>query len=267
MRNVSTATLAAGLLLGGVFFLPGPRAEAQTEPLNKPPKRPDPGIRTLPPPAPRVDLEILVDGKPLPTVPHEGKNYLPVNRLGQEYAIRVRNRGARRIVAVVSVDGLSVLDGQPASDSSLGYVIAPRDSVLIKGWRRDKNTVAAFSFVESDKSFAAASGRPENVGVIRLLAIEEKAAPKPRPRPRPRPLHSGTTARSGKATSGGVGTGYGREIDSAVRVVPFTRGPNRRVIAYQYEAADALRQLGVPLERRPVIAPGDDPPLTGEKKQ
>ena len=44
------------------------------------------GGRTL------VGFEVLVDGRPLRTVCHRGKTYLPVPRLGVEYEIRINDQ-------------------------------------------------------------------------------------------------------------------------------------------------------------------------------
>jgi hypothetical protein len=41
----------------------------------------------------RVGFEVLVGGRPLATIAHAGKTYLPVPRLGVEYEIRVWNNG------------------------------------------------------------------------------------------------------------------------------------------------------------------------------
>jgi hypothetical protein len=109
---------------------------------------------------------VLLDGVPLPTVRHEGNVYLPVPRMGAEYEIRVRNHGPRPIVAIVSVDGLSAIDG---------CRVAPGDSVVLRGWRRDDGCVAPFRFVPRD-SYAGRVGQPEDFGVIRLIAIEEQGS-------------------------------------------------------------------------------------------
>ena len=122
----------------------------------------------------RVGLDVLVDGEPLRTITHRGRIYLPVPRMGAEYQIRVWNHGPRRISAIVSVDGLSVINGRAASEASPGYIVSPRRSILIKGWRRSLDQVAAFHFVDREDSYAARTGRPENVGVIGLLAFEEQ---------------------------------------------------------------------------------------------
>jgi hypothetical protein len=63
----------------------------------------------------RVSMDILVDGQPVRVTCIKAA-HLPVPR----YALSTRsvtNHGPRRVVAVVSVDGLSVLNAQPAMES------------------------------------------------------------------------------------------------------------------------------------------------------
>jgi hypothetical protein len=205
----------------------------------------------------RVRLEILGGGKVLPTVHHAGKIYLPVPEVGAEYTVRVCNDGPRRVVAIVSVDGLSVLNGKPASEEHPGYIVAPHSSVVIPGWRRSMNSVAAFRFVERDKSYAARVGRPENVGVIGLVAFEEQLG---------RPIllreREGFGAAGKRLASpgrvGSVGTEYGREIDSRIVYVDFVRSNNRRAVTVYYDTVSALRDAGVPVDGpSPVPFPGD----------
>jgi hypothetical protein len=213
----------------------------------------------------RVGLEVLVDGEPLPTIRHRGKTYLPVPRLGVEYRIRVRNHGPRRVAAVVSVDGLSVINGRPASAASPGYLVAARSSILIPGWRRSLEEVAAFSFRERDESYAARMGRPENVGVIGLLAIEERAGRPPLPLERGRPARS--FAKGASRGVGGTGTGYGRDLDSPAYYVPFVRGDRKRTLTIHYDTVEALRRAGVPVGD-PIPFPGDGdfaPPPPGRR--
>jgi hypothetical protein len=193
-----------------------------------------------------VGLEVLVEGRPLPTVHHAGKTYLPVPRLGAEYEIRVWNEGPRRVAAIVSVDGLSVITGRPASEASPGYLVDPHGSIRIKGWRRSLDTVAAFSFQEREKSYAQLMGYPDNVGVIGLIAIEEMGR-----WPRPGLEHKDAAAPSARQSYGeaaGTGTGYGRDLDSPAYRVPFVRGHNRQVVTLSYDTAEALRRAGVPVD-------------------
>jgi hypothetical protein len=203
----------------------------------------------------RVALDILVDGRPLPTVQHGGKTYLPVPRMGEEYQIRVWNDGPRRVAAVVSVDGLSVITGQPASETGPGYVVAPYSHILIKGWRRNLDNVAAFRFVEREKSYASLMGKAENIGVIGLVAIEERIV---HPLPRLEKKDSAPAAKGARTAVGSIGTEYGREIDSRAYYVPFLRSSNKETITLYYDSVKALRAAGVPVDQPlPNPFPGD----------
>lgn len=181
----------------------------------------------------RVRMDVLVNGQPLPTVIRNGRPTLPVEDVGQEYAIRVSNDGPRRILAIVSVDGLSVMNGQPENDYGSGYVIRPHSSTIIRGWRRGNDKVAAFSFEKRSNSYAARMGQDAKIGVIRLLAIEELNFNYPSPM-----LHYGRASTSAAQQPGGIGTGYGRELDSRVVGVPFRRGTRRRELKIHYDNKD-----------------------------
>jgi hypothetical protein len=209
---------------------------------------PKPGIT-------RVAMDILVDGRPLPTVQHAGKTYLPVPRMEEEYQIRVWNHGPRRVAAVVSVDGLSVITGQPASENGPGYLVTPYDHILIKGWRRSLDNVAAFRFVERDKSYASLMGKPENIGVIGLVAFEEQVI---HPLPQLERRDAAAAAKGFRTEVGNIGTEYGREIDSRAYYVPFLRSSHKQTITLYYDTVAALRAAGVPVDRPvPVPFPGD----------
>jgi hypothetical protein len=210
-----------------------------------------PGDRRRPIIPPRWDgmhvgMDVLIDGQSVRTIPHHGRIYLPVTHLGTEYQIRVWNHGPRRIAAVVSVDGLSVINGRPASENGPGYLVGPRSSIVIHGWRRDLQTVAAFSFEEREKSYASRRGYPENVGVIGLIAVEEQVR-RPRPFPELKPRGMPLDKKSGRSV-GGTGTGYGRDINSPAYYVPFVRSANKRMIVFYYDTVEALRQAGVPVD-------------------
>lgn len=216
----------------------------------------------------RVAMDVLVDGRALDTVRHAGKTYLPVPRMGDEYQVRVWNHGPRRVAAVVSVDGLSVITGRPASESGPGYVVAPYSHVLIKGWRRSLDNVAAFRFVERDQSYAGLTGKPENIGVIGLVAFEELII---HPLPRLEKRDAAPAAKGFRTEAGRIGTEYGREIDSGAYYVPFLRSGNRQTITLYYDTADALRAAGVPVDRPvPTPFPGDfefAPPPPGYREK
>jgi hypothetical protein len=192
-------------------------------------------------------MDILVEGRPLRTVWYRGRCYVPVPRVGQEYTIRIGNQGRWRITALVSVDGLSVMNGRPAAEEYPGYIVAPGGSIVIPGWRRDRGTVAAFRFVERQSSYAERLGWYSEIGIIRLTAIEE--APPVTRLEMERSGTLGAAARRIGAEVGSIGTGYGRTIDSGVYSVPFVRGSHRRVLTLYYDTEEALRAAGVPVDR------------------
>jgi hypothetical protein len=194
----------------------------------------------------RVDLDVLVDGQPVKLISHDGRLYLPVPRIGTEYTIRVNNHGPRRIEAVVSVDGLSVINGRPASEKSIGYLVNANSHIVIKGWRRDKETVAAFTFENRENSYAARMGYRDNIGVIGLVAFEEQEVRRLEDLPRTFAVPSKDKRDS--ATPGGTGTGWGREIGSSVVEVPFVRSANKQTVTIYYDTPEALRRLGVPVD-------------------
>lgn len=87
----------------------------------------------------------LPNKNPLKEYLHEGQRYVE-GRKGTEYVLRFTNNSSSRVLAVMSVDGLSIMDGKPAGVGSNGYVVGPRQTVEVPGWRIDDGTVAKFVF-------------------------------------------------------------------------------------------------------------------------
>lgn len=134
----------------------------------------------------------LIDGhgRQLPTYSRRGRFYV-LGHSGSRYTLRVHNPTARRIEAVVSVDGLDVIDGQTANfQSKRGYVVAPHDSIEIEGFRTSSSNVATFRFSSVGNSYAGRKGQARNVGVIGVAIFEERGgAHIARPHHRPYPRH------------------------------------------------------------------------------
>lgn len=103
-----------------------------------------------------------------------GKRFV-VGSPGKAYTIVVKNRCRSRVEVVLSVDGLDVMDGRPASFAKRGYLIAPGDTLEVKGWRSGWDTVARFEFSSVGASYAnQRHGDARNVGVIGLAVFGEK---------------------------------------------------------------------------------------------
>ena len=127
-----------------------------------------------------VDVEIRdrKSGRVLPVYWHDGERYV-AGEPGREYEIAIRNRNGCRILAVTAVDGVNVITGRTASPAQSGYVVDPWGSVEIDGWRKSMDEVAAFYFTSVPDSYAARTGRPDNVGVIGVALFREVARPMP----------------------------------------------------------------------------------------
>jgi len=124
----------------------------------------------------RADVSIYdrATGRTLPVYWHEGRAYV-VGRPGNEYQVIVKNRLGEDLLAIVSVDGLNVMDGQPANPRQGGaYIVSRGTQVDIKGWRKSMEEVAAFYFTSLTDSYAGKTGRPDNVGVIGVSLFERK---------------------------------------------------------------------------------------------
>ena len=116
------------------------------------------------------DINILVNGSRCKQYQHEGKTFIQANP-GSEYVIEIKNNFYKRILAVSSVDGLDVLDGEKASaDDDDGYIIDGYHSEKIKGFRLSDDEWALFKFGYkfSGKTYAQSKGddSDKNCGVI-----------------------------------------------------------------------------------------------------
>lgn len=74
-----------------------------------------------------------------------GRRYIE-GRRNSVYTLYFHNTSNSRVLVVPSVDGLSVIDGKPASYSSRGYVVKPFCSLEIPGWTINSSTIASFVF-------------------------------------------------------------------------------------------------------------------------
>jgi hypothetical protein len=121
----------------------------------------------------QVDVYDRFDGSALPVFQKDGRHYI-VGVPGHEYAVRIRNCTNARILVVTSVDGVNVISGDTAAPSQSGYVLDAWASVEITGWRKSLERTAAFYFTDLGNSYAARTGRPQNVGVVGVAVFQER---------------------------------------------------------------------------------------------
>ena len=124
-------------------------------------------------------LEVRVHGRRIREYSHEGRIYIE-GRKGTDFILRLHNRSGNVILAVPTVDGLSVMDGEPGNYDSGGYVMGPYEHMDIPGWRRDDDKVAKFFFSKEGQAYAAKMEQDRrNIGVIGVAFFREKEKPKP----------------------------------------------------------------------------------------
>lgn len=230
-----------------------------------------------------VSVEIVdrTDGRVLPIYTHDGRRYV-IGKPGNEYAIRVRNDGGERALAVMSVDGVNVISGDTASPSQTGYVLNAHGSFDIAGWRTSQSRTAAFFFTTLANSYATRTGRPDNVGVIGVAVFRERPRPIAQPMPqvggklerRDGPREETDRAASAAAPAAPskdagamaerksqIGTGYGRGETSYVQYTDFERASDTpsETIAIYYDSYENLLAQGVPVGYAPIAKARPEP--------
>jgi hypothetical protein len=216
-----------------------------------------------------ADLTITdrTTGRVLPTYWHEGQAWV-AGTPGHEYSVAVRNRRGEDLLAVVSVDGVNVIDGETARPSQAGYIVAPHGRIEVKGWRKSMADIASFYFTSLGDSYAARTGRPDDVGVIGIALFERaRALPPPvveaapaerlgdarresnmaRDKSLSSPSAPPATAQSPAPLGEPLGTGHGRREGAPVRFVEFERATTQPVetLVIRYDSYANLVAMGV----------------------
>src|SRR6476620_2093718 len=124
------------------------------------------------------DVQVITEsGETAPTYALKGRYYVQGDA-NERYTIRVTNPTGNRVEAVVSIDGLDVIDGESGDLRKRGYIVPAYGDVRIEGFRTSLENVATFRFSSVDGSYAGQKGKARNVGVI-AVAIFEETAPEP----------------------------------------------------------------------------------------
>lgn len=218
-----------------------------------------------------VDLQVVdrESGTDLRQYPHRGEYYV-AGAPGHRYAVRLVNRSNERVLAVLSVDGVNAISGETAGTQQTGYVLDPYESTEVAGWRKNMNEIAAFEFTTLSDSYAARTGRPDNVGVIGVAVFRERA-PRPIYRNKLGQAAEGEAKRAPErgaaappsATAGAaqdsmarresapvqesLGTGHGQREDSNASYTAFQRASSKphEIVALRYDSYRNLRARGV----------------------
>ncbi|MCD9029310.1 hypothetical protein LDO26_13995 [Luteimonas sp. BDR2-5] len=220
------------------------------------------------PSRPLVELTLIDrdSGSGLPAYPHRGMQWV-AGEPGRPYTVRLTNTSGERVLVVLSVDGVNAVTGETADPAQSGYVLSPWQSTEITGWRKSHAEVARFVFTELPDSYAARTGRPDNVGSIGIAVFRERRqAPRP-PRPSPpiaresapSPASAGTARRDAAAAESAmsaadlprqqqrIGTGHGAREWSPVSDTRFVRASARpaQLTELRYDAPHVLASMGI----------------------
>ncbi len=236
-----------------------------------------------------LDLQVVDrdSGQVLPTWSAGGRLYV-AGTPGHRYAVRLSNRSGARVLAVLSIDGVNAVSGETADTDQAGYVLDPWQTTDITGWRKSVGDVAQFNFTALPDSYAARTGRPDNVGVIGVAVFTERvpawrkrvqmdASQAPVPAP-PAEMERADAASAGAAAAKTqalaqreerLGTGHGAREDSPVTMVRFERASRHPAesLAIWYDSLANLVARGIvpaePVAGIPQPFPGHfvpDPP-------
>jgi hypothetical protein len=223
-----------------------------------------------------LDIFDRDSGQVLPLYAKDGRQFVP-GRPGARYALRVRNLTGARVLVVLAVDGINVISGANANWQQTGYVLDAWRSYDIDGWRKSDREIAAFEFAPIERSYAALTGRPGNVGVIGMAAFRERVLPPPMPAavapppvaraegraeshtesradaPAPSALGAAKSTAQEKSaaadTAAGsrLGTGHGQREWSAIERTAFVRASSTpdQVREIEYDSRERLVAAGV----------------------
>ena len=227
---------------------------------------------------PLVEMTVVDrdSGDWLPQYRHHGDHWI-AGVPGHRYAVRLTNTSGRRVLVVLSVDGVNAVTGQTASASQGGYVLDPWETTEINGWRKSLDDVAQFVFTDLGDSYAARTGRPRNVGVIGIAVFEEAQSryyPALPPMPRREREYAGDAAaakstnapaaesRSADATPSrqSIGTGHGGREWSPVGTTDFERASRSPAQVAQVRYDEERRLVALGILPRPYWRPRDDAP-------
>ncbi|MBS0228073.1 MAG: hypothetical protein JSS23_05180 [Proteobacteria bacterium] len=217
----------------------------------------------------RLDLVDRDSGDTLTEYRARGQEWV-AGTPGHRYSVRLTNTTGERVLVVLSVDGVNAVSGQTASPMQAGYVLDPWESAEITGWRKSLEDVAQFVFTDLQDSYAARTGRPDNVGVVGIAVFRERqvvvpsiyqprvyerdqsrrdraAMPAPPPAAQAPSASASGRAMAAEAAPRQLGTGHGEREWSPIDQTEFTRASRNpeQVSQLRYDSTRALIAMGV----------------------
>ena len=223
---------------------------------------------------PSAGVEIMVKGVSQPKFVHNGRLYVEALK-GREYAIRLRNPYPVRVAVALSVDGLNTIDArETTAGDARKWVLGPYEIVTISGWQTSQSEARRFEFTTEARSYGAALGKTENLGMITAVFFKERVpvpvpyssnderrrqdqGPPASPTPVAPAQEAGAASSRLKAADEYAATGMGRRTDHAVTQVWLDlEDTPSQTVNIRYEFRPQLVRLGIlsptpdPLDRR-----------------
>jgi len=241
-----------------------------------------------------IEMVVLVKDRPIYEYEHNNQFFVE-GRAGSNYELQLTNHTSGRVEVILSVDGLSVIDGKEAGPHSRSYLIDCKSNLKVPGWLLDSGNAAKFAFAGKRDSYASQIDRGQNIGVIGALVYKEKSISYPLHTPyiwnsnispinnynpigyypfdsinisSSLGINSSTASASQEAFyNQSLGTAFGDQTSFVTQSVAFNRGEQLVVMSLYYDNLRGLRARGVPTDRRPKIShqPNAFPGLTGCK--
>ena len=187
----------------------------------------------------------------LPTYSHQGTTWVQ-GTPNAPYALKVTNNAPHRVMAVLSVDGVNIVTGETASPTQTGYVLNAGQTAYISGWRKSMTHAAGFHFTGLEKSYAARTDRPANVGVIGVAVFREKPLTYDTYRAADGVANSEIQrtfekSASPRAVAQGLGTGHGASHYAPTNYTDFERARDTPdvVLAVRYDSYKNLVKRGI----------------------
>ncbi|MGN6529659.1 MAG: hypothetical protein ACTHL8_24970 [Burkholderiaceae bacterium] len=190
-------------------------------------------------------------GRALPVFHARGETFV-AGRPGARYALRVDNRSGERVMVVVAIDGVNIVTGETASVDQDGYVLGPGQVATLTGWRKSLGEVAAFEFARLPDSYAARTGRPDDVGAIGVAVFRERRPPPVAMRPQVGPVDANAPA-SRDAADANAPPPWTAAAPGAQGAAPVARGAAKSSAA----PPAALRDEAAPALRRQPVEPSE----------
>ncbi len=242
----------------------GPAARSFTQPLETPDETPAapaayPASGRLPP---GPDAAAGLRGRPRAAWPWstataapncaataEGQRWVAGER-GHRYAVRLYNDSPRRVLVVLSVDGVNAISGEDADPSQTGYVLNPDSAPTSPAGARARTKWRSSSSAAPAAAMPAAPAAPTTSAWWAWPCSRKRAAGalsrscagachrRPRlhrPKRRRCQRHRGLRQ---QAAGAGAGTGHGAREQSSVRDTEFERASRSpaQVLQLRYDA-------------------------------